>query len=120
MKLLEQTSLYGLLLLVIWGLSSCSGPSTEEYVTALEKMAQVVDQHSMNCERMGVALSEFANGPGKTIRNYHKYQKHIVSSKREKAESAYKKRIQTAMKLLKPSHTECATNKRVIAAFEML
>ena len=118
-KTYKYTSLTPILPLLLCA-SSCAEPSTEKYVMVLEEMADLVDQYSHNCERMGVALTTFAEKHGATIQHYRDYERRIAASKRERLESQYKDRLHKAMVKLKPSHTECATNERVREAFQLM
>ena len=103
------------------GLTSCSRPSTEAYVRALEKMAELSDNHQDNCQSMGRALSNYLERHGDVIRDYQDYIRRMPDAERKELENErFGPRVRRAMKRMIPGHKRCMKDDDVRKAYEKI
>lgn len=97
---------------------ACHRPSTEAYVKALEQMAEIMDRHVNDCERMGRALKRFMDQRGDAIRQYSDASHRLSRTERAKLEGPrFGPRIRQSMKKIMPGHHRCHHHPKVREAF---
>lgn len=111
-RILAAFALVGL----TFAFTGCSKDPEEAAISLLEDMANLVDKHKDDCDKMGGELSSFMDKHADTIKSMKEFADKQTPEQKKASEEKYKERTAKAGEKMMGGVMKCMTNEKVKAA----
>ena len=108
-RILAAFALVGL----TFAFTGCSKNPEEAAISMMEDMANLVDKHKDDCDKMGGELSSFMDKHADTIKSIKEFSEKQTAEQKKASEEKYKERAAKAGEKMMGGVMKCMTNEKV-------